>query len=769
MLGVVVPILVVVVLAAATSSSTTSAQALPNCPDRCGDVKISYPFGTVKGCYLRDEFFINCTSAEGNASVAKLTSPPSSSPTSPLTDLIVTDISLDNAELRILSSVYQDCGDRKETLNKWLRLPSPFAFSTKNIFFAVGCATFAKYRGYQYRPSGRILGPDDDQAYNKSGFAVTQCDDSFGTTCSGNGCSQSSIPSGLQNFTVESLLSISINGYIPNQGKWYSPYLGCNYGFLAEEGNFSFSPNISFAQLQKYRRLLVPTTTVINWQVGDEPCEEAQKSKGSYACKGNSTCVNWSNVNEGGYGGWHLGYICRCLPGYQGNPYLADGCQDINECQSSDRCRTEELCVNLPGQYKCDPNQLKTSLRFLISFGIFASVFVIVVGGLGSIYWEMKKREYMILKEKYFEKNGGLLLQQLANHHGVEMAKIFTAEELEKATNNYHESRVLGEGGCGIVYKGILQNDRTVAIKKPKVGNSSHSTTPTHCTPSQQFVNEVIILSQINHINVVRLLGCCLETSVPILVYEFITNGTLFKHLHGDKRGKRSSPPLFWDLRLKIATETAGALAYLHSSTSTPILHRDVKTMNILLDENYTAKVADFGASQLIRPLDEKQMTTFVQGTLGYLDPEYFHSDEFTEKSDVYSFGVVLVELLTSKKAFSFARPDAERNLSKLFVSSVEDGRLKEILDNDMVDEANINDTMVLENVAYLAKRCLRVKGDERPTMKEVAMELECLYKGLSSIYDMTHKHYFICQDETDEDLLGSSTSNTADVAADVL
>ncbi|KAL6201524.1 hypothetical protein ACLB2K_025238 [Fragaria x ananassa] len=428
---------------------------------------------------------------------------------------------------------------------------------------------------------------------------------------------------------------------------------------LRNKATPSSSPNISYVELRMPRSLPVPTTTVVNWQIGDVPCEEAQKNKGNITCKGNSICVNRSNVNEGGYesyDGWPLGYICRCLPGYQGNPYLPDGCQSIS-----------------------------------------ASVLFVIV---------------------------------LASRHGVEMAKIFTAEELEKATNNYNESRVLGEGGCGIVYKGMLQDSRTVAIKKPKVGASSHSsyTTPTNNTPSQQFVNEVVILSQINHINVVR--------------------------------GKRSSPPLLWDLRLKIATETAGALAYLHSSTSMPILHRDVKTMNILLDENYTAKVADFGASQLIRPLDEKQMTTFVQGTLGYLDPEYFHSDEFTEKSDVYSFGVVLVELLTSKKAFSFARPEAERNLSKLF-------GLNEILDNEMVYGANMNDGNVLENVAYLATRCLRVKVDERPTMREVAMELECLYKGLSPIYDMIKHQLLFQENSVDEDLLGSPTSTTADVLGD--
>ncbi|XP_004295596.1 PREDICTED: wall-associated receptor kinase 3-like [Fragaria vesca subsp. vesca] len=237
---------------------------------------------------------------------------------------------------------------------------------------------------------------------------------------------------------------------------------------------------------------------------------------------------------------------------------------------------------------------------------------------------------------------------------------------------------------------------------------------------TDQFVNEVIVLSQINHRNVVRLLGCCLETEVPLLVHEFITQGTLFEHIHKNK-GKGSL--LSWELRLKIASETAGALAYLHSSTSTPIIHRDVKTMNILLDDNYTAKVSDFGASRFI-PIDQTQLATLVQGTFGYLDPEYFHSNQLTEKSDVYSFGVVLAELLTSRVALSFARPEAERCLAHFFVCSVEDGNLNQILCDDIVKEEDI-DQRVIENVAHLAKRCLRVKGEERPTMREVTMELE--------------------------------------------
>ncbi|TQD99827.1 hypothetical protein C1H46_014565 [Malus baccata] len=178
-------------------------------------------------------------------------------------------------------------------------------------------------------------------------------------------------------------------------------------------------------------------------------------------------------------------------------------------------------------------------------------------------------------------------------------------------------------------------------------------------------------------------------------------------------------------MRLKIAAETAGALAYLHSATSMPIIHRDVKTTNILLDDNYIAKVADFGASRLI-PIDQTQLTTLVQGTLGYLDPEYFHSSQLTEKSDVYSFGVVLAELLTGKKALSFNRPESERNLAMYFVSSMKEDRLIEILD----DHVNVDEEIIIKQireVAILTKRCLKVKGDDRPTMKEVTAELDGL------------------------------------------
>jgi serine/threonine protein kinase len=321
----------------------------------------------------------------------------------------------------------------------------------------------------------------------------------------------------------------------------------------------------------------------------------------------------------------------------------------------------------------------------------------------------LKKRSLVKLKEHFFQQNGGLLLQQQIAKHGGSAGtpKVFTIEELNKATNNFNEGRILGQGGQGTVYKGVLQDNRIVAIKKSTISDENQI---------EPFINEVVILSQINHRNVVKLLGCCLETEVPLLVYEFISNGTVYDHLHDQNQ----SIKLTWNTRLRIATETAGVLAYLHSAVSTPIIHRDIKSTNILLDGNLIAKVSDFGASKIV-PIDHSQINTLVQGTLGYLDPEYFQTSMLTEKSDVYSFGVVLAELLTGKKALCFSRPDVERSLAMHFVSSMKEDCLLHILDSN-IDWEDVNH---LKEVAIIVERCLKMNSEERPTMKEVAMELE--------------------------------------------
>ncbi|KAG8378450.1 hypothetical protein BUALT_Bualt08G0138500 [Buddleja alternifolia] len=331
------------------------------------------------------------------------------------------------------------------------------------------------------------------------------------------------------------------------------------------------------------------------------------------------------------------------------------------------------------------------------------------------LYLELKRIRSNREKQKFFLQNGGALLQEklIARERSADIVKIFSSSELAKATNNFHGSRIIGQGGFGTVYKGLLPGNNIVAIKKSKRVDLKQI---------DQFINEVIVLSQINHRNVVRLLGCCLETEVPLLVYEFIDNGTLFANIHNQAKARF----LDWGMRLKIAAETAGVLSYLHSAASTPIIHRDVKSDNILLDTSFTAKVSDFGASRLF-PLDKTQLSTMVQGTFGYLDPEYIQTNKLTEKSDVYSFGVVLLELLTGRKALCFDKPEDEQLLANFFLSILKQNRLYQVLDDNIVGEANMEQ---ITEVAKLAQGCLHIKGEDRPSMKEVATELEGLRLG---------------------------------------
>ncbi|KAL6317147.1 hypothetical protein AAG906_029899 [Vitis piasezkii] len=387
---------------------------------------------------------------------------------------------------------------------------------------------------------------------------------------------------------------------------------------------------------------------------------------------------------------------------------MAAMCEDpkLNDC--TDRC------TNTIGGYNCscpwghhghgrgkDGCTVDQLLFIKTTIGVGVGLIVLLTSS-SWLYWILKKRKFLKVKEKYFRQNGGLILeQQLSKREGSsERSKIFTAEELEKATDNYNESKIIGRGGYGTVYKGILSDGGVVAIKKSKMVDQSQV---------EQFINEVVVLSQINHRNIVKLLGCCLETEVPLLVYEFVTNGTLFDYIH--KENKVS--PVSWETRLRIAAETAGVLSYLHSAASPPIIHRDIKSNNILLDDNYTAKVSN-------------ALSTMVQGTLGYLDPEYLQTSQLTEKSDVYSFGVVLVELLTGMKALSFDKSEEERSLAMYFLSSLKENRLFQLLEDNILHEVNGEE---LNEVALLAKRCLELKGEDRPTMKEVAMELEGMRK----------------------------------------
>ncbi|KAK3416081.1 hypothetical protein EUGRSUZ_H01648 [Eucalyptus grandis] len=330
----------------------------------------------------------------------------------------------------------------------------------------------------------------------------------------------------------------------------------------------------------------------------------------------------------------------------------------------------------------CMPDQKKFPFKLVLVIALlFALGAAIGIGLLGlsvcryCLYRYLRKQRDKIVKETRFRQNGGLLLKQKFSPYGRDgAAAIFSEEDLQRATDNYSKSRILGQGGFGMVYKEMLPDGSIVAVKKSKNINRGQI---------EQFINEVVVLSQVNPRNIVKLIGCCLETNLPLLVYEFIPNGTLSQHIHRQDK------------------DFAGAVAYMHSAASLPIYHRDIKRSNILLDHNYTAKVSDFGTSRPV-PSDKTHLTTAVQGTFGFLDPEYFRSSQFMDKSDVYSFGAVLVELLTGRKPTSSLGDDEGTHLVASFILLMKENKLSEILDPVVANEANEEDVLA---VAMLAMR----------------------------------------------------------------
>ncbi|KAM0866313.1 hypothetical protein ACQ4PT_042736 [Festuca glaucescens] len=716
-------VLVLVWLAQAFAAVLPASGGVPqpgsgsNCPTKCGGIDIPFPFGIGPEC-AKPGFNLTCD--QSGALFHH--------------DVEVTELSLQRGQARMLNVISSACYNHTSTemdYNRWALnfTNTPYRLSdTGNKFTAVGCSTLA-YISDEFN-KGKFM----------SGCLATcrRGDLSLlsNGSCSGIGCCQTAIPGNLQyyrvlfdkNFDTSEIFDVS----------------RCSYAVLMDSSNFTFLTSyVTSPEFNNTHQGRAPV--LMDWAIGNETCEVARrKADGSYACiSNNSECFDSTNGP---------GYICNCAKGYHGNPYLNDselGCKDINECIDLNPypCSVGGSCINLPGQYECrcpngyagnatngtcvQPPRDPTGERLAI--GASVGVLVCLVGFLGIEVIRHKrsiKRQALDRQsDEYFRKHGGEILSEMTRDgQGRNIPfTVYSREEMETATDSFDKGNIVGEGGQGTVYKAILRGT-PVAVKRCKEVDESRT---------KDFVQELVILCRIDHPNIVKLLGCCLQYEAPILVYEFVQNRTLKELLHPKNRACNVT----LGTRLKIAAQSAGALAHLHSADR-PILHGDVKPANILLGDGWAAKVSDFGCSTI----DEKTQAV-PKGTPGYLDPLYLLEYQLTDKNDIYSFGVVLLELLTGMNPLSKERKSLP--LTVKFQESMADGALHQLIDRGIADEANMP---VVRQVAELANQCLLVPGSSRPTMKRVAEELRRLA-------DQVQETPLVLQDLRLEDV-GSSTSS---------
>ncbi|KAK6929016.1 hypothetical protein RJ641_005221 [Dillenia turbinata] len=299
----------------------------------------------------------------------------------------------------------------------------------------------------------------------------------------------------------------------------------------------------------------------------------------------------------------------------------------------------------------------------------------------------------------------------------------FSLAELSAATANFSPENIIGSGSFGMVYKGKLSDGREVAIKRggtrlrPKKFKEKESA----------FESELALLSRLHHKHLVGLVGYCKENDERLLVYEYMSNGSLHDHLHSKKNVEKDSSILnSWKVRIRIALDAARGIEYLHNYAVPPIIHRDIKSSNILLDSNWTARVSDFGLSLMGPEADREFMSTKAVGTVGYIDPEYYVLNVLTAKSDVYGMGVVLLELLTGKKAVFRDEEEGAgpTGVVEYAVSEISAGELSRVLDM-RIGLPKAIEVQAVELVAYTALHCVNLEGKERPTMTEVAANLE--------------------------------------------
>ncbi|XP_031249971.1 serine/threonine-protein kinase-like protein CCR4 isoform X2 [Pistacia vera] len=313
-------------------------------------------------------------------------------------------------------------------------------------------------------------------------------------------------------------------------------------------------------------------------------------------------------------------------------------------------------------------------------------------------------------------------LSQLASMGNAGHLEEFSLQVLLEATDNFSANHKIGTGSFGSVYYGILDDGRQVAIKRAEVLNTSSRVGGTRLQEDKDhaFLNELESLSRLHHKNLVRLLGFCEDCDELVLVYEYMINGTLHEHLHK----LEDSPLRSWPTRLKVALDAARGIEYLHEYSVPQIIHRDIKSSNILLDDMWTAKVSDFGLSMMGPGDDESHLSIHAAGTVGYMDPEYYRLQILTTKSDVYSFGVVLLELLTGHTAIHKNENEMPRHVVDFAIPYIVQDEIHRVLDRK-VPPPTPYEIEAVAYVGYLAVDCVTQAGRDRPSMTEIVNSLD--------------------------------------------
>jgi serine/threonine protein kinase len=350
----------------------------------------------------------------------------------------------------------------------------------------------------------------------------------------------------------------------------------------------------------------------------------------------------------------------------------------------------------------------------------FAIILVISIFSVACMYVRHKLRgckcsdvEVRAMKNQACSFNkDSLKIQPDMDELKIRRAQVFTYEELDEATGGFCEDSQVGKGSFSCVFKGILKNGIIVAVKRAIKASSDMKKT------SKEFHTELDLLSRLNHAHLLNLLGYCEEEGERLLVYEFMAHGSLYQHLHGKNPNLKRQ--LNWIRRVTIAVQAARGIEYLHGYACPPVIHRDIKSSNILIDEEHNARVSDFGLS-LLGPADSNTpLSELPAGTLGYLDPEYYRLHYLTTKSDVYSFGVLLLEILSGRKAIDMQFE--EGNIVQWAVPLIKSGDIPSILDPVL----NLPDEFeALKKIAMVAYKCVRMRGKDRPSMDKVTTALE--------------------------------------------